>query len=164
MLYYNITVINVISRLKESFNLKACRRTLMAIGIKEIPCLLLTFGGAAIGLSFLNHNPAIELGMALAISFGSEYVAENYLFKKDKCCDVHPNEKKIFGLTPRSFLFALTIGVATWWAHGVLLHDDDKNHVQNHIEREHQHAEHDHGHEIKRADAKPQTRHPHYTL
>ncbi len=158
------------AKLKESFNLKSFGRTLMAIGIKEIPCLLLTFGGTAVGLSFLNHNAALELVMALTISLATEYVAENYVFKKEKCCADHPAERKVFGLmTPKGLLFAVTIGVSTWWAHGLLLHDEHKNHVQNQqIERPHNHADlrdqghehdHDHGAQERTKVAEPLLRH-----
>lgn len=140
----------MLASLRENFNLRSCRRALMTIGIKEVPCMLLTFGGAAIGLSFLNHNAGLELAMALSISLITEYVAENHIFKKKECCAQHkkPEADKVFGLLSRKgVLVALSIGVVTWWAHGMLLHDDhNHHHVDNHIERHHNHADDGHHH------------------
>jgi hypothetical protein len=102
------------------FNINSIKTKGLTLLIEHSPCCLLAFAAGFLGLPLLNHNPAIELGFAVAGAFIGEYIGHNYLFKKS--CQSHSHDEGLKGRMKRYGL-ALAFGLASWGLHQAFLHE-----------------------------------------
>lgn len=107
------------SILRPSFNLRSVSARGLGLAIEHLPCCLLTVAASMIGIPFLSHNAALELGFAIGGALIGEYVGHKYFFKKSCGDGTHTHSH-----TARRYAIALAIGLATWGAHQVFLHHD----------------------------------------
>ncbi len=110
--------------LSRIFNWHGMSGKAIALVLEHLPCCLLSIGAAAVGIPFLNHNTYLELGFAIGGAIAGEYIGHKYIFKKH--CDGH-------AATPagRRYAIALAIGLTTWGAHQVFLHEPAERHAHH---------------------------------
>lgn len=118
-------------RLRSIFNWHGMSGKAIALVLEHLPCCLLSVAAAAVGIPFLNHNTLLELGFAIGGAIAGEYIGHKYIFKK-YCAD-HTAEP-----AARRYAIALAIGLTTWGAHQIFLHEPAERHA----------SAHDHGHAI----------------
>lgn len=109
-----------LSSIKSSFNLRSLSARGLGLAIEHLPCCILTVIAASIGIPFLRHNPAIELGFAVGGALIGEYVGHKYIFNK-RC--VHPGHShETRRHAAGRYALALAIGLSTWGLHQAFFH------------------------------------------
>lgn len=122
------------------FNINALKSKALTLVIEHAPCCILSLAAASVGLPFLNHNPAIELGFALGGAVIGEHIGHKYLIKNHTHADGWKSHVKRYG-------FALAFGVASWGVHQTFFHD-------------HKHDENSPAHTTHSCDHSPQDTRP----
>lgn len=115
----------MLKSLRESF-----QKNMVGLLAKEVPCLSLTFGASAIGIGFLNHNPPVELAMAVLIGLGVEYAYTKWRHGQAKKASTQPVKPYRFKM--KYIATAVLFGLITWGAHQALLHDHHDHHDHHH--------------------------------
>lgn len=95
--------------------IKPIGRNAAVVFIKELPCFLITMLATLTGIQFLNHNPIIELVLAISLSMLVEYLYTKIRHAKSDVTTPYKFKLK-YALT------GLAIGLVTWGLHQFLLH------------------------------------------
>jgi hypothetical protein len=128
---------------KMIFNLRALSGKGIALVLEHLPCCLLSLAAASVGIPFLNHNTYLELGFAIGGAIAGEYIGHRYIFNKH--CHGHKSAPAW-----RRYAIALAIGLATWGAHQIYLHEPAERHVHAPAEV---HASHAHAQAVTASKA-----------
>lgn len=91
--------------------------------IEHSPCCILSFAAGLVGISFLNHNPMLELGFALGGAVVGERIGHHIFHKGEH----HHHGWKD---TARRYGLSLMFGLASWGVHQQFLHNDH-HHAHN---------------------------------
>lgn len=94
------------------FSLQNLKTKGLSLLIEHSPCCILSFVAGFVGISFLNHNPVIELGFALGGALLGEYIGHKIFHRHTHC---HNNAL-------RRYAIALAIGLVSWALHQVFIH------------------------------------------
>lgn len=119
--------------LRRTFNLRSLKTKALTLLIEHGPCCIFSLVAGAVGLPFLNHNPALEMGFALGGAVVGEYIGHR-LFHKHEGGQSHMPTWKRYGLS-------LMFGVASWGAHQILLHDHAAHAASPHEMHSHEDAD-----------------------
>ena len=123
------------SNLRAVFNWESIKSKGLSLFIKEVPCLGLSFA-SALGVSNFNHDPCVELAVAIGVAIGFEYIEHKYFPQ------IQP---LISGFGPLSIAkrygLALAIGVAGWGLHQAAFHHDDNHDHGSSFNSDHIHIE-----------------------
>lgn len=122
--------------LKPTFNIRSLSARGLGLAIEHLPCCLLTVVAASIGIPFLSHNPALELGFAVGGAMIGEYIGHKYIFNKQCAHGGHGHESRKD--TAKRYAIALAIGLTTWGAHQAFFHKPSEHNHHEHAA----HAEH----------------------
>jgi len=119
MLYYNRSDGDMVTQIKNKIDAASVKQTSVTLLIEHSPCCLLAFAAGFVGISFLSHNPLIELSFALFGAVIGKRIGHKYFHKA--CCR---NDQKIpfIGLNKKHLIFALAFGFASWAIHQILIH------------------------------------------
>lgn len=96
-------------------HIKPLSKNLALVFVKEIPCFFITFIATMTGIQFLNHNPKIELVIAITLSLFVEYGYSKYRYIKTE-------QKAPYRFKLKYWVTGIAIGFVTWGLHQFLLH------------------------------------------
>ena len=134
------TVPNIRSTFKAQ-NIKTKGLTLL---IEHAPCCLLSFAAASLGIEVLNHNPWLELGVAVGGALIGEYIGHKFFHKNCQHDNTLRDNAKRYGLS-------LLFGLSSWGIHQAVFHDHSTHNHDNQCMTEAcdnpHHTHHNHPHD-----------------
>ncbi len=98
----------------------AVKRRVMALFCEHLPCCGLSMAAGFLHLPFVKHNPVIEFCFMIAAAIGFEYFYHSRTHKHGPDCS-HGEVRGIKGFI-KIYGLALTLGLASWFAHQLLFH------------------------------------------
>ena len=120
---------NFLSTLKYKCRPAALKQSGLTLVIEHSPCCLLAFVAGFIGISFLYHNPVLELGFAMGGAVIGKRIGQKY-FQTQCCDDTRP--LPYIGLTVKDCGFAFVFGGISWALHQILVHGEITLHMLPH--------------------------------